>query len=75
METSYPVTAKENMSINNKIAKVVTSQSLMTNLKHLSADYDRYDRLYAAAVGMNTNFRQNQWRFMRNSIALFLQSK
>lgn len=56
METSYPVTAKQNMSINNKIA--VTGQSLMTILKHLSADYDRCDGLYAAAVGMNTNSRQ-----------------
>lgn len=58
IETSYTVTAKQNTSINSKIAKVVTGQSLMINLKHLSADYDHCDGLYAAAVGMNANFRQ-----------------
>lgn len=58
IEASYPVTAKRNMSINDKIAKAVTSQSLMPNLKHLSADYGRCDGLYAAVVDMNTNCRQ-----------------
>lgn len=58
METSYSVTVKQNMSINNKIAKAMTGQSLITNLKHLSVDYDHCDGLYAAVGGMNTNFRQ-----------------
>lgn len=46
------------MSINNKIARAVTGQSLISNLKHLSVDYDHCDGLYAATVGMNTNLRQ-----------------
>lgn len=56
IETSYTVSAKVNTSINNRIA--VTGQSLMTNLKHQSVDYDHCDGLYAAAVDMNANFRQ-----------------
>lgn len=43
IETSYPVIANRNMSINNKVAKTVTSQSRATNLKHLSADYNSCD--------------------------------
>lgn len=58
IQTSYPVTAKQHMSINNKIARAVTGQSLISNLKHLSVDYDHCDGLYAATVGMNTNVRQ-----------------
>lgn len=58
IETSYPVIANRNMSINNKVAKTVTSQSRATNLKHLSADYNSCDWLYAAVIDMNINFRQ-----------------
>lgn len=58
IETSYPVTARGNMSINDKTAKAVTGQSLMPNLKHLSADYGRRDGLYAAVVDVNAICRQ-----------------
>lgn len=58
IETLYPVTAKHNKSISKKTVRAVTDQSLMANLKHLSADYDQCDGLYAATVGMNTNTKQ-----------------
>lgn len=35
MKTSSPVSAKQNMSINNKIAEVVTGQLLMTDIYQL----------------------------------------
>lgn len=57
IKASGPVSAKQNMSISNNMAKMVTGQSPMTNLKHLSADYDHRDGLYAAAVGTKTHFR------------------